>query len=303
MENSRHVSVMLEEVMEYLKVAEGGEFLDCTLGGAGHTEAIARAKPGNRVVAIDRDVRAIERAKPKLADLNVEIRHGDWRSLESAVNGGKFQGILADLGLSSDQLHEKRGFSFRDEDSLDMRMDQSAGVSASQIVNEKSLGELTSLLRRGGVSKDPKRIANAIVKARPINSTKQLAEIIAGAIPVREQKKGIHPATVALQAIRIAVNQEIENIEALLKAAPKLAKKQARFVAISFHSLEDQLIAKQMRDWDQGCTCPRTRPCECGKKKLGFLLTKKALTPSAEEIARNPAARSALMRVFEFIGE
>lgn len=296
----KHVPVLLNEVVEGLRAFQGGDYLDCTLGGCGHAAAILEAHFSNTVVGCDRDMRAVLRGKERFKDEpRAEVRQADFGKLLSEFSGRrKFDGILADLGLSSFQLGEQRGFSFQD-DLLDMRMDEESGVSATTVVNEYNLQELLMVLKRGGMRQDAKRVANAIVRARPILSAKQLAQVVS---EVLFDERNRHPATVVFQAIRIEVNDELGQISKLLEAVPQLANPGCRFAAISFHSLEDMSVTKQLRRWSSGSTTPaymRTAPEE---QSLGSLITKKAIVPSASEVALNPAARSARLRIFEFKG-
>lgn len=312
---SVHISVLLEEVVSYLRAEQGGQFLDCTFGGGGHTRALLAAHPSNRVVACDRDAAALQRGAQQFAKESRLILYksafADFYSCFdqiSPVLGGplereacRFDGVVADLGLSTDQLKGGRGFSFEDSACLDMRMDREAPRSAYEVVNESEPRELTVILKRGGVGEDARRIVQAIVAARPVESARDLASIVERAVP-RRKKSGAHPATVVFQALRIEVNQEIQQIEKLLAAVPKMIKPGGRLAVIAFHSLEDKLVAGQMRRWADPDTTPARWRSADAPKGLGKLLTKKALTPSAAEISRNPSSRSALLRVFEFEG-
>lgn len=309
MEKSRHVSVLEKEVQSYLKADQGGKFLDCTLGGGGHTRSILNAHPENTVLAIDRDTRALERVQVSHAEYGSRLttEHSDFCALSSLVDSStKFSGVLADLGLSTDQLFEERGFSFRDNTLLDMRMDETQGINAADIVNTYAPTELLAILRRGGVGNEVTAFVKAIVSARPFSSAKQLADVIAAANPLRKAKKAssVHPATVVFQALRIEVNKEFQQIDALLDAVPSLMEDGGRFVVISFHSLEDELVTKRMRNWAMGDTRPPMFRAAAGaKRKLGSLLTRKAVTASDEELERNPSSRSARLRAFEFGSE
>lgn len=302
MEATQHIPVLREEVIEWLRASAGGLFLDCTLGGAGHTAALLEANVTNRVIAIDRDERALERCAGRLAPFagRVEMRHlpfGDVAELEDA---GPFDGILADLGLSTDQLKGGRGFSFRDDESLDMRIDQSKGDTAHDVVSSYGEGELRKVFQRGGVGANSNRYARAIVQGRPFASSKALASAVAEATPIRDRHPGFHPATVVFQALRIEVNREFEQLDALLDAAPTLVKAGGRLAVITFHSLEDRITTKRMREWQSGGEYSARVPGSQAKPRLGKLLTRDAVKPGEAEIERNPAARSAAMRVFEF---
>ena len=220
LEKTIHISVMKEEVINYLKAKEGGVFLDCTLGGAGHTKAILDANKNNIVYAIDRDINAIERAKDFLKDYKdrVFLYNTEFSNANSSIfNGIKFDGILADLGLSQDELKENRGFSFNDESFLDMRMNQESVLTASNIVNEFESKELYKILKIGGVGKEAGSIVNAILKNRPINSAKELSQIIKRATLKFYKGKKLNPSALTFQAIRIAVNDEFGEIKKLLE--------------------------------------------------------------------------------------
>lgn len=304
-----HVPVMFEEVLEQIRAGSGGTFLDCTLGGGGHTEGILRANSANRVVSADRDLRAIERGRRRLEPYGdrVVLHHAPFSRLGEVTRGMKFDGILADLGISTDQLKEGRGFSFSDDAPIDMRMDEGATETGSRIVNEAGERELFAVLKRGGVGSEAKAVASAIVRARPISTAGELAEIVKRAVgwrvaASRTGAKRTNPATVVFQAIRMAVNGEIDELRALLELLPSAAKAGGRAVVISFHSLEDMEVGRTMRFWQHGEGTPAGWRGEAGTPSLGVLLTKKAIAPTAEEVSRNPASRSARMRVFEFGG-
>ena len=295
---------MKEEVINYLKAKEGGVFLDCTLGGAGHTKAILDANKNNIVYAIDRDINAIERAKDFLKDYKdrVFLYNTEFSNANSSIfNGIKFDGILADLGLSQDELKENRGFSFNDESFLDMRMNQESVLTASNIVNEFESKELYKILKIGGVGKEAGSIVNAILKNRPINSAKELSQIIKSATLKFYKGKKLNPSALTFQAIRIAVNDEFGEIKKLLENVPSLAKPQARLVVICFHSLEDKIVTSTLRSFQKGENDKISLMVAKDEVKgIGKLITKKALVPTQEEIQENFASRSSLMRVFEF---
>lgn len=295
---------MKEEVINYLKAKEGGVFLDCTLGGAGHTKAILDANKNNIVYAIDRDINAIERAKDFLKDYKdrVFLYNTEFSNANSSIfNGIKFDGILADLGLSQDELKENRGFSFNDESFLDMRMNQESVLTASNIVNEFERKELYKILKIGGVGKEAGSIVNAILKNRPINSAKELSQIIKSATLKFYKGKKLNPSALTFQAIRIAVNDEFGEIKKLLENVPSLAKPQARLVVICFHSLEDKIVTSTLRSFEKGENDKISLMVAKEEVKgIGKLITKKALVPTQEEIQENFASRSSLMRVFEF---
>ena len=299
---SRHVPVMEREVLNGLMVEAGGCYLDCTLGGGGHTRALLSADPRATVVAVDRDGEAVARAQHELSAFGtrIELRKLRFSELAAALPAGNFDGMLADLGVSSDQLADRRGFSFNDDTPLDMRMDPHSGKTAYDIVNATSERELFTILKRGGVGKEAHGILRGILRARPIERTSRLAEVIRAA-QAPGRGKSVDPATVAFQAIRIAVNDELEEIDALLEAAPVLLKRPGRFGAITFHSLEDKAVTSQMRAWSGADDEPALWPGVQGRRRLGMLHTKKPICPDPQEIAENPRARSARLRIFEFV--
>lgn len=302
---TQHISVMLHEVVDLLEASQGGGYLDCTLGGGGHTRAILEASPKTTVCAVDRDGRAIERARTALASFGdrVTLHHGSFSQVGEMFKGQSFDGILADLGLSTDQLKEGRGFAFSEEAPLDMRMNEADSLTAHELVNSMSEHDLFVLLRRGGVGAEAKAIARAIVRARPVQTTKALAEIVVRAMPAsrgREGEKRSHPATVTFQALRIAVNDEFGEIERLLDAVPALMKAGGRTAIITFHSLEDKLVTETMRRWEGGGEFSAQWPGAFRHKPLGRLVTRKPVVPSEGELQRNPSSRSARLRVFRF---
>lgn len=299
---TRHIPVMFDQVLAFLRASEGGRFLDCTLGGAGHTEGILKAHPQNRVVAADRDMRAIERATQRLAPFGdrVELKHLSFEELAAGLAGERFTGMLADLGISTDQLFEQRGFSFKDETPLDMRMDEAQPVTARELVNELSERDLYVLLREGGVGPEAKQVAQAIVRARPIEKTRELSEVVVATLRGQYRDKQVHPATVVFQALRMRVNRERPQIEALLKSAPTLVQSGGRFVVITFHSIEDKLVTQQMRAWQQGGEFSALMPGSRPARALGRMVERKAVLPDEAEIGVNPSARSARLRIFEF---
>jgi len=294
-QKQRHVPVLLTEVLEYLQVQEGSTIADCTLGFAGHSSEIAkRLGPKGRLIAFDRDPAALEMAKAKLDGVCSEL--GDrapqitligeaFSGIEKHVEPGSLDGLLADFGVSSMQLDEApRGFSFMADGPLDMRMDTRSELTAEQVVNEFDERELADLIYEYGEERRSRRIARAIVRGRPVTTTAQLAQIVRQAAPAMKQDR-IHPATRTFQAIRIAVNRELDEIKDLLEAAPRLLKPSGRIALISFHSLEDRLVKDSLRDG--------------AHKGIWSLLTKKPVTAGEEETERNPRSRSAKLRAAE----
>lgn len=293
--SERHVPVLLQEAMDFLNVRTGGLYVDCTLGMGGHAAEIAkRLGPHGRLIGFDRDPQALELAKVKLAQVANEL--GDdaprvmlvseaFGSIAQHVEAGSADGILADIGVSSLQLDEaNRGFSFQADGPLDMRMDPRSGLTAAQVVNEASERELADLIYEYGEERRSRRIARAIVRGRPVTTTGQLARIVAAAAPAMKQDR-IHPATRTFQALRIRVNRELDEIQALMDAAPRLLKPSGRIVVISFHSLEDRIVKDSLREGARAGTWE--------------ILTKKPVTAGQEEIDRNPRARSAKLRAAE----
>ena len=291
----RHVPVLLTEALDFLQVKPGATVADCTLGMAGHSAEIARRLgPTGRLIAFDRDPQAMALAKAKLDAVRAEL--GDqapqielvgeaFSSIERHVQAGSLDGLLADFGVSSLQLDEaERGFSFMADGPLDMRMDTRSGLTAEQVVNEASEHELADLIYEYGEERRSRRIARAIVRGRPVLTTGQLAQIVRAAAPAMKQDR-IHPATRTFQAIRIYVNRELDEIKALLEAAPRLLKPSGRLAVISFHSLEDRIVKDSLREGAQ--------------KGIWTILTKKPVTAGEAEMDRNPRARSAKLRAGE----
>jgi 16S rRNA (cytosine1402-N4)-methyltransferase len=297
-----HEPVLLEEVLRALGPKPDGLYLDCTIGGAGHAEAILKmAGGGSHLVGIDRDAQAIERGGERLKNFGgrAELHHGRFEDMKTVLAGRKPDGILMDLGVSSFMLDDaSRGFSFRFDAPLDMRMDRNQPLTAAEIVNTWPEAELVRIFRQYGEERLAPRIARRIIREREITSTHQLAELVATVYPKGKQR--IHPATRVFMALRIAVNGELDDLdEALSSAAGSLAEG-GRLAVISFHSLEDRIVKRAFVRLSTGCVCPPRMPiCTCGKKALMKLVTKRPIAPSEEETARNPRSRSALLRVVE----
>jgi len=302
-----HTPVLLDEVLAGLSVKADGRYCDATFGRGGHTAAIlAQLGPAGRVCAIDRDPDAIAAGRERFAaESRLTLVRGSFGRLEERVRAagweGELQGVLLDLGVSSPQLDEAgRGFSFMQDGPLDMRMDNESGLSAAQWLARAGEREIADVLFKLGEEKFSRRIARAIVAARaetPIVTTRQLAGIVAGAVPTREPGK--HPATRAFQAIRIHVNRELEEAEAALPQAVNLLAPGGRLCVISFHSLEDRLVKRFMRREAQGDPIYAELPNVPPHARPRLKLVGGAVMPSDEEVARNPRARSAVLRVAE----
>ena len=319
---THHVPVMLEEVLEFLRPAPGGHYIDGTAGGGGHTEAILeRTAPDGKVLGIDTDVQALARVRERLAESvssrRLVLAHGNFAELARIVNEAGFmsiQGILLDLGFSSHQMdNPERGFSFSVDGPLDMRLDQSQGISAADLVNSASEQELADIIWRYGEETRSRQIAKRIVRERAkgaITHTAQLARLAAAGVPFKPG--AIHPATKTFQALRIAVNHELERLE---EALPQMldvlsargrdetdGRQAGRMVIISFHSLEDRIVKEFMRREARDCICPPHVPvCVCGHKARLRLLTPKPVIPTSEEVIANPRARSAKLRAAEIV--
>ena len=306
-----HESVMKNEVLHYLNVHMEGVIVDGTLGDGGHTEFILKnTAPEIRVFAIDRDRSAIERARERLSPFRdrVTLAYGNLGDLKSlAVQNGiiRIVGLLMDLGVSSPQLDTPgRGFSIQHDGPLDMRMDLSQKTSAADLLKKLSDAELIAIFKNFGEERYSKRIVRAIRKEqaeRPITTTGQLSRIVARAVASPRHTR-IHPATRTFQALRIAVNDELEQLKLALQDVIGLLNSTARLVVISFHSLEDRIVKTFFRDEQKGCSCPPKIPvCICGRTQTLKVLTRKPIVPSEEEVARNPRSISAKLRVAERI--
>ena len=306
-----HESVMKNEVLHYLNVHMEGVIVDGTLGDGGHTEFILKnTAPEVRVFAIDRDRSAIERARKRLSPFRdrVTLTHGNLGDLKSlAVQNGiiRIVGLLMDLGVSSPQLDTPgRGFSIQHDGPLDMRMDLSQKTSAADLLKKLSDAELIAIFKNFGEERYSKRIVRAIRKeqvARPITTTGQLSRIVVKVVASPRHTR-IHPATRTFQALRIAVNDELEQLKLALQDVIGLLNSTARLVVISFHSLEDRIVKTFFRDEQKGCSCPPKIPmCICGRTQTLEVLTRKPIVPSEEEVARNPRSISAKLRVAERI--
>ena len=302
---SVHQPVMLEPAIAALAVKPDHDYCDATCGGGGHAAAVlAGSGPTGRLLAVDRDPRALARAAVRLAPFGdrVTLVHGNFATLEELAAGARFgqlAGVLLDLGMSSDQLDDPaRGMSFLREGPLDMRLDPTQGATADELVNGLRESELADLIYRFGEERRSRRIARAIVAARPVRSTTELATAIANAVGRGGAR--IHPATRTFQALRIAVNDELEALIAALPQAIARLAPGGRLVTLTFHSLEDRIVKEVLRDAARDCVCPPGLPvCQCAHRASVRLVVRRPVMPTPEEVAANPRARSARMRVAE----
>ncbi|MFZ7104944.1 MAG: 16S rRNA (cytosine(1402)-N(4))-methyltransferase RsmH [Peptococcaceae bacterium] len=305
--NYAHIPVLLEEIMGIMDPQPGEVFVDCTLGGGGHSKEIAqRIIPGGKLIGIDQDTNALAAARQNLKEYsgNTVFVHSNYENLQnilSQYSPAGIDGILFDLGVSSHQLDEKeRGFSYMQNAPLDMRMDQKAVFTAADLINTYSQEMLTEIIREYGEENWAGRIAQFIVKARErktIDTTGELVEVIKAAIPAGARKDGPHPAKRTFQAVRIAVNRELEVLENTLDIAVGWLKKGGRIGVISFHSLEDRIVKEKFRYLAKKCVCPPELPiCQCDKEQQLKILTRKPVTANGQELEQNPRSRSAKFR-------
>jgi len=307
-----HSPVMLEEAIEALQCRPGGLYVDGTVGGAGHAyEILRRTSPDGRLIGFDLDEDALQEAGKRLAPFGgrAALIRGNFADAAVVLKErgiGEIDGALLDLGVSSHQLTSpERGFSFSSDSPLDMRMDRNQRMTAFTVVNSLPRGDLERILRQEGEETAARKIAGFIVERRrqaPIRTTRELAALVAAAVPGYRRGQRIHPATKTFQAIRIHVNAELDSLEKAIPGIVAVLKPGGRLVIISFHSLEDRIVKQTFREFERGCTCPRQVPvCICGKKPLLRVLTRKPILPAEDEVSRNPRARSAKMRVAERI--
>ena len=304
-----HKSVLLDECIDGLNIRPDGVYVDGTLGRAGHSREIAKRLTTGRLICIDRDMAAIEAAQTRLADWmdRVTLIHSNFSELgevlkEAGITG--VDGMLFDLGASSPQLDDaSRGFSYMQDAPLDMRMDVSAPLTAYEVVNTWSFEELRRILTEYGEERYSSRIAKAIVTVRetaPIETTLQLVEVIKSAMPSAALREKQHPAKRSFQAIRIAVNGELDALPPMLSAAVEALNPGGRLAVITFHSLEDRIVKQTMKELSTGCTCPPNFPvCVCGNKPKIRLVSRKPIVSGETELEENPRARSAKLRVAE----
>lgn len=305
----KHYSVMLAECIEALNIKPDGIYVDATLGMGGHSYEIARRLTTGRLIAIDRDAKAIERSLPRLEPFmeKITLVHGNFRELGDILDElglERVDGMLFDLGVSSPQLDEsERGFSYMADAPLDMRMDQSGEINAFDIVNTWDKERLKRILYDFGEERFAPRIAEAIVRAREekkLETTMELVEVIKSAMPAAALREKQHPAKRSFQAIRIAVNDELEAVSEVLGTAADRLNVGGRLVVISFHSLEDRIVKNAIVSKENGCVCPREFPvCTCGFVQTLKSIVRKPMTPSSKELEENPRSRSAKLRVAE----
>ena len=306
----QHKSILLNECMEGLSIKADGIYVDGTLGGGGHSFHIAqRLSDKGRLIGIDQDEDAIEAATKRLAQFKQRVtivrdNYEHFQEILSTLSIPAVDGILLDLGVSSYQFDEAdRGFSYRFDAPLDMRMDKRQDFTAKDLINSYSEAELYLIIRDYGEDKFAKNIAKHIVLERakkPIETTFELSEVISHAIPMKMRVQGGHPAKKTFQAIRIALNRELEVLEESLDGMIKALKPGGRLCIITFHSLEDRIVKRAFRTAEDPCICPKDFPiCICGRKSLGKVISKKAILPSDLEREENPRSKSAKLRIFE----
>ena len=303
-----HISVLSQEVVDFAPESTQ-TILDCTLGGGGHSKRLLEKFPDAKLYGIDRDKLALKAAAKRLKTYEEQTRlsqasFSELPTFFTKHGGPLFDYILADIGLSSEQLvRPERGFSFLQEGPLDMRMDPDRQqITAAYLVNNSSEHELLKILRNYGEGRFARKIVGTILAVRetkPFETTRELAELVGKVIPKRLQKQGFNPATLTFQALRIAVNNELQELSVLLEQVPARLKPNGRLSIITFHSLEDRIVKHQFRKWENPCVCPTDLPyCICGEKPLGRVLTRRPVKTSKNEVADNPRSRSAHLRVF-----
>ncbi len=304
---------MLNEAIQFLNCKPGKIYVDCTLGGSGHSMAIlGKITPDGVLIGIDQDQDAIVNAKRVLKPyaFNIRLFHDNFVNLPSILSKlsiAAVDGILLDLGISLQQLESSgRGFSFKRDEPLDMRMNPESGVTAENLANTLGEDRLSKIFKEYGEERWARRIAREIVKVRkkkPITSSRQLAQVVSDTVPGRASSgQRIHPATRVFMALRIAVNRELECLDSFMKNAVNYLNLGGRLCVLSFHSLEDRIVKHRMKGFEQKCTCPPKLPvCICDKKQVARSLAKKVVRPAEEEIAVNPMARSAKLRAIERI--
>lgn len=302
----KHISVMTEEICNALTNVPPGVILDATVGGGGHTEAILESREDLTVIGIDRDQNAIAATTARLAKYKerCSFHQSDFLDFEDVLNGlgvEALSGFIFDLGVSSTQLDlAERGFSYQQSGPLDMRMNENQSLTADQVINEYPESQLFQILKNYGDERFARKIATSIRKNRPIVDTVHLAEIVKSAIPARARRTGGHPAKRSFQAIRIEVNNELEQLSKTLGVAISWLAPDGRGAVLSYHSGEDQIVKQTFRDSESGgCTCPQKLPCVCLAKPNGKILNKKVITPEETEIVANRRSSSARLRLIQ----
>ena len=310
-QDTGHTPVMVAEVVELFSAVPSGVVVDATVGGGGHAEAILGAHPGLSVLGLDRDSDAIGTARARLAPFGAraDVLHAPFASLAERAGGWSARaglpvvGVLFDLGVSSPQIDRpERGFSYRATGPLDMRMDRTAGLTAADVVNGYPAEELAALFAESGEGRWARRIARAVVAARPLSDTAQLAEVVASAVPAAARRRG-HPAARVFQALRVEVNGELDQLAAALDAIPALMAPAGRVCAIAYHSGEDRLVKGRFFEWATGgCVCPPGLPCVCGARPRARLLNRGARKAGPGEVQATPRASAARLRAVEWRG-
>lgn len=309
--NFKHTPVLLEEVIDGLKIKEDGIYVDGTLGGAGHSKEIVKRLIDGKLIGIDQDLNALKKAREVLKDEidKTVLVHENYVNIDkilSDLNIGKVDGILLDIGVSSHQLDEEgRGFSYHNDAPLDMRMDKTKDFTAWDVVNKYSEGDLGRIIWDYGEERWAKRIAEFIVRSRkmePIDTTLELVDVIKKAIPKKVRMEGGHPARQTFQAIRIEVNGELDVLKEAIPIMCRSLKKGGRLCIITFHSLEDRIVKNTFKELYKDCTCPSDFPiCVCNKEREIKIITRKPIIPTKNEIDRNPRSRSSKLRIAERI--
>lgn len=305
----KHLSVLLEETIEGLNIKEDGIYVDCTLGGAGHSiEILKRMNKNGRLIGIDQDTNALKAAKEKLKEFNnVNYVHSNFYDIDNILeelNIEKVDGILMDLGVSSHQLDvPERGFSYMKDAPLDMRMNRESDFSAFDVVNHYDEEELFKIIISYGEEKFARKIARSIVNVRQkknIETTLELVDVIKASIPARLRKEGSHPAKKTFQAIRIEVNKELEILDNAIRNSINRLKPEGRIAIITFHSLEDRIVKNIFKDEANSCVCPKEFPiCNCGKESKIKIITRKPIEATEEELKLNSRSKSAKLRIAE----
>lgn len=301
-----HIPVLYQDIIHALQPRSGGSYVDCTLGAGGHAQGILEAsRPDGKLLGLDLDPQAIAIAEKRLAGFAGRLRierasYVELTKMLESTGWKKVDGIVFDLGVSSMQFDTpERGFSFQQDAPLDMRFSPDSPISAAELVNHMSEAELAEIIFRYGEDRNARRIARAIVRARPLETTKQLAAVVAGTAGARDH---LHPATRTFQALRIAVNDELKSIAAALPQAVQALNKGGRLAVISFHSLEDRIVKDFINQESTDCLCPPRQPqCTCGHKASLKKITRKPIVPAETEIVENPRGRSAKLRIAEKI--